>query len=70
MMIETLWKDLIEKNDRTSPAEYPDMVLITKEEFSEALRNAREEGLDAAASYVERIGSYGAERTAAEIRSL
>lgn len=69
-MIETLWQDLLDKDDRTSPAEYPDMALITKEEFAEALRNARDEGLEDAAAHIEQIGSYGAEQTAAAIRSL
>ena len=30
---ERLWRDLLEKDDRTSPAEYPDMALITHDEF-------------------------------------
>lgn len=28
-----LWQELLEKDDRTSPVEYPDMALITFEEF-------------------------------------
>lgn len=34
---EELWRDLCEKDDRTSPAEYPDMALIGFDEFA-ALR--------------------------------
>lgn len=34
---KSLWQDLLDKDDRTSPAEYPDMVLITFEEFNEAI---------------------------------
>ena len=31
---EELWRDLCEKDDRTSPTEYPDMALITFAEFA------------------------------------
>lgn len=30
---QELWRDLCEKDDRTSPEEYPDMALITEDEF-------------------------------------
>ncbi len=30
---ETAWEELVEKDDRTSPEEYPDMCLITREEL-------------------------------------
>jgi hypothetical protein len=33
-----LWRDLCEKSDRTSPAEHPDMVLVTLDELRAALR--------------------------------
>lgn len=33
--IERLWQCLLDKDDRTSPVEYPDMALITFEEFAE-----------------------------------
>jgi hypothetical protein len=29
----SLWRDLCEKDDRTSPEDYPDMALITEDEF-------------------------------------
>lgn len=32
-----LWQALLDKDDRTSPEEYPDMVLITQSEFFAAL---------------------------------
>lgn len=38
---ENLWQELIEKDDRTSPEEYPDMALISFAEFSEFVRRAR-----------------------------
>lgn len=38
---EQAWHDLLDKDDRTSPAEYPDMALITFDEFSEALSAGR-----------------------------
>ena len=40
--IEDLWHDLVEKDDRTSPEEYPDMALITYEEFRFYLREYHE----------------------------
>lgn len=36
-LIGRLWRELLEKDDRTSPAEYPDMALITFAEFRAAL---------------------------------
>lgn len=35
---EDAWMDLVEKTDRTSPAEYPEMVLITFEELRDYMR--------------------------------
>lgn len=32
--VEQFWQELLEKDDRTSPEEYPDMALITFDEFS------------------------------------
>lgn len=32
-VIAALWQDVLDKDDRTSPPEYPDMALITFEEF-------------------------------------
>ncbi|RVO30330.1 hypothetical protein [Sinorhizobium meliloti] len=44
MTIETLleqsWQALLDKDDRTSPEEYPDMCLITRAELSEFLVDA------------------------------
>lgn len=37
-----LWTDLLEKDDRTSPDEYPDMALITQDEFLYCLKAARD----------------------------
>jgi len=31
---DEVWQELCEKDDRTSPVEYPDMVLISREELS------------------------------------
>lgn len=39
--VEKEWQDLLEKDDRTSPEEYPDMALITFEEFRDAMLAAR-----------------------------
>jgi hypothetical protein len=30
---EAIWRGLLEKDDRTSPADYPDMALITRDEL-------------------------------------
>jgi hypothetical protein len=40
-IIAGLWLDILEKDDRTSPEEYPDMALITEEEFAGSIRYAR-----------------------------
>lgn len=34
------WQELIERDDRTSPAEYPEMALITRDELAEFMRRA------------------------------
>jgi hypothetical protein len=34
------WQELVEKDDRTSPSEYPDMALITREELAEFMGSA------------------------------
>lgn len=44
-----LWRDLCEKDDRTSPEEYPDMVLLNFEEFCALLDAARRKGIEGAA---------------------
>lgn len=38
--IKELWQDLLDKDDRTSPSEYPDMCLITFEEFADYMQAA------------------------------
>lgn len=38
--VESLWQELLEVDDRTSPPEYPDMCLITYEEFADFIRRA------------------------------
>ena len=37
-LIQNLWQDLLDKDDRTSPAEYPDMALIAFEEFAACIK--------------------------------
>lgn len=37
-LAQRVWRDLCEKTDRTSSPEYPDMVLITFDELSAALK--------------------------------
>jgi hypothetical protein len=38
------WQDLLEKDDRTSPEDYPDMVLITFEELRAIIDEAHRAG--------------------------
>jgi hypothetical protein len=45
-----MWQELLEKDDRTSPAEYPDHALITFEELQEFL-SRRPEGVKAAGDF-------------------
>lgn len=40
LSVEAAWQDLVEKTDRTSPAEYPDHALITFEELADYMRLA------------------------------
>lgn len=44
LLVDTAWRDLLEKDDRTSPAEYPDMALITHDELAEIVFAARSTG--------------------------
>lgn len=41
-LIEIEWQNLLDKDDRTSPIEYPDMCLITKQELAEIMTRAAE----------------------------
>lgn len=38
--LDECWDDLVNKDDRTSPEEYPDMALITREELGDYLDRA------------------------------
>lgn len=38
--VEDMWNELLNKDDRTSPSEYPDHVLITHAEFVEYIRRS------------------------------
>lgn len=37
---EEAWQDLVEKDDRTSPEEYPEMCLITRAELTDYMNRA------------------------------
>lgn len=43
MRIVSIWQDLCDKDDRTSPEEYPDMCLITRDELEALLLAERED---------------------------
>lgn len=39
-LLDQSWQHLLDKDDRTSPEEYPDMCLITRDELSQFLADA------------------------------
>lgn len=39
-IVADMWRDLCEKDDRTSPAEYPDMALVTHDELAAIIKLA------------------------------
>lgn len=43
----TAWQELVEKDDRNSPEEYPEMALITFDELTEFMARALQENTDA-----------------------
>lgn len=43
MTPDEAWTDLLEKDDRNSPAEYPEMCLITKDELAGYIDTARDD---------------------------
>lgn len=44
MTPDQAWQDLLDKDDRTSPEEYPEMCLITREELAAYMLAASEVG--------------------------
>jgi hypothetical protein len=40
LSVADAWQDLVDKDDRTSPEEYPDMALITREELADYMQAA------------------------------
>jgi hypothetical protein len=46
------WTDLCEKDDRTSPEEYPDMALIAQDELCSILDAAYRRGIEEAAPLI------------------
>ena len=40
--IERLWQSLLDKDDRNSPEDYPDMAMLTFDEFSNYINHALE----------------------------
>lgn len=41
-VVREAWTDLVEKDDRRSPEEYPDMALITQDELREFMERVRQ----------------------------
>ena len=40
LLVDAEWQTLLEKDDRTSPAEYPEMCLLTRTELAGAMSEA------------------------------
>ena len=59
-LAEDLWQELVEMDDRTSPEEYPDHALITREEFFGFLAIVREEAAKVADVYHVGLKGIGA----------
>jgi hypothetical protein len=53
VLIDDCWEGLCERDDRTSPAEYPDMCLITHAELAEFMSRAASPAAPAPAAGVE-----------------
>ncbi len=59
------WQDLVDKSDRTSPEEYPDMALITFDELADYMRSSSTDtiafnrGLEEAAKVIETLNFMG-----------
>lgn len=50
--IHAQWQDILERDDRNSPSEYPDMALITFDEFASAVAAERARCAALAISFV------------------
>ena len=44
LTLDEAWQDLVDKDDRTSPEEYPDMALITREELADYMQSPQSRG--------------------------
>ena len=64
------WQDLVDKDDRTSPEQNPDMALITYEELADYMQSALPRGRAAApvASDGQPLGAKGGDATPADWR--
>lgn len=38
-LVDEAWQNLLDKDDRTSPLDYPDMCMITKKELADAMKS-------------------------------
>lgn len=55
MQPDEAWQDLLDKDDRTSPAEYPNMALITRNEFVAYCTAAERRGIERAAKMADEV---------------
>lgn len=53
------WQDLVDKDDRTSPEEYPDMALITREELADYMQAAHAQAEPVGRDWFPILGSQG-----------
>jgi hypothetical protein len=54
-LLEECWQALLDKDDRTSPAEYPDMCLITRAELAAVMTLSAVVGIPATVEEIDRL---------------
>lgn len=67
---ETCWLDLVEKDDRTSPTEYPDHALITRNELFGYMQIARREGRIAGREEAAKVADAAKLKSAVRVDTL
>lgn len=45
---EAIWQQILDKDDRTSPEEYPEMVMLTHDELKDYMKRATTLSVDGA----------------------
>ena len=57
-LVERLWQNLLDKDDRNSPEEYPDMAMLTFDEFAGYIREASAPHAEQIAALMEAAGAF------------